>query len=374
MDYSITVLTLSRAIPTGASGINTRVPWTHGGPISFTDPVLSTATVTDDDPLFNTSRYSQTESGQTLTTATTFGSGTSTVTVAAGTRLTNFTGSILQDSDGAQFVAIFPREFIAGSEGPELGNKFSAMIFPLSRSVNGVQVQGVFDPTRTYTYQGVRQANQTADGVAYAVPQASPCFVQGTLILTADGPRPIETLRAGDLVATLDAGWQPILWLGYRQADLDLRPQDAPIRIAAGALGAGAPARDLRVSPQHRMLVRSPVAVRLVGASETLVAARHLLGPAGIEVQRPDGPVIYWHLLLARHHVISAEGAWTESLYPGPMAMLGFTPCQRAQIRAALPDLDRHGPPAFARPVTGGRQARQLTQRHVKNAKPLVGA
>ncbi len=43
-----------------------------------------------------------------------------------------------------------------------------------------------------------------------------PCFVAGTLIRTPDGDVPIESLRPGDLVLTLDDGPQPLRWVGSR--------------------------------------------------------------------------------------------------------------------------------------------------------------
>ena len=58
----------------------------------------------------------------------------------------------------------------------------------------------------------------------------------------------------------------------------------AGIRIGAGALGAGLPERDLMVSPQHRVMVRSDLARELSGQDEVLVAAKHLLAVEGIEI------------------------------------------------------------------------------------------
>ena len=40
------------------------------------------------------------------------------------------------------------------------------------------------------------------------------CFAAGTMILTAEGERAIETLTAGDMVWTLDHGYQPLRWIG----------------------------------------------------------------------------------------------------------------------------------------------------------------
>src|SRR5690606_23050660 len=79
------------------------------------------------------------------------------------------------------------------------------------------------------------------------------CFTRGTLIDCADGARPVETLRVGDLVQTLDRGLQPIRWIASRRlgAELAAQPRLCPIRIRKGALGPGMPAADLPAAPQH---------------------------------------------------------------------------------------------------------------------------
>ncbi|QBX34764.1 Hint domain-containing protein [Paracoccus liaowanqingii] len=374
MSYQITVLTLADKITSATNMGNWRwAPWTDRQPIVFNDPVLTTIHLSDDDPDFNSSYYTPDEDDQKLLEPATFGYGDAAVTYPVGTGLANFQGSIIEGQDGNQFFAVFPRLLVQGDFGDEIGDRHSVLIFPLARSIDGQTVFPDFTLDQTYTYISFRNIGILSDSMPYAVP----CFAEGTLIRTDRGPRPIQTLRPGDRVATLDHGPQPILWLGHRRIDaahLDLRPQDRPIRIAAGALGPGRPGRDMLVSPQHRMLLRSAIAGRMLGSEETLVAARHLIGQPGIGLRRGDRPVTYWHLLTGRHEVIEAEGAWSESLYPGPMALNAFSPGQVAQIHAALPHLRTEGAGPFARPVPTGRQARQLLQRHLRNAKPLVRA
>lgn len=207
------------------------------------------------------------------------------------------------------------------------------------------------------------------------------CFTTGTLIETERGLRPVQRLRVGDLVRTRDHGMQPLRWLGGRQlsgTDLRANPRLHPIRIAAGALGPGLPARDLVVSPQHRMLVRSVIAERMTGSAEVLIAAVHLLGHPGIGRVEAQGGVGYWHLMFDRHEIVFAEGAEAESLYLGPMALAAMTRDAVEELHALFPDLVSAGgtaePQPTARPVMRGKPVARLIERQLRNLKPLVMA
>lgn len=203
-----------------------------------------------------------------------------------------------------------------------------------------------------------------------------PCFTAGTLIRTAEGERPVEDLALGDLVWTRDNGLQPIRWIGrrvLRPAELAAQPNLRPIRIKAGALGAGQPARDLVVSPQHRILVRSAIAVRMFGAAEVLVAAKQLLSLPGIEIDEAARDVTYLHLMFDHHEVLVSNGAETESLYPGPVALAALGEAAAAEIHALFPELCE-GEDSFppARQLVPGRLARKLAERHGKNGIALA--
>lgn len=204
-----------------------------------------------------------------------------------------------------------------------------------------------------------------------------PCFAGGTRIETPDGPRAIETLKVGDTVLTLDHGPQVIRWIGARDLDsidLHAKPKLRPIRIAKGALGDGLPLQDLLVSPQHRMLVRSPIAVRMFATDEVLVAARKLLELPGVSVDESTSSVTYFHMLFDRHEVVFAEGAPAESLYTGPEALKGIGKDALVEIEALFPEItsDVHAPQLARLTPDRGGQVRSLIRRHVKNGKPLL--
>ena len=205
-----------------------------------------------------------------------------------------------------------------------------------------------------------------------------PCFSAGTLIDTANGPRPVEHLKVGDLVRTADHGMQPIRWIGQRHLQacaLEQAPELCPVQIAPGAFGPNQPAMPLRVSPQHRMLVRSRIARRMFEAEEVLVAAAQLVGLPGITEVAPQ-EVTYLHLLFDRHEVIFANGTPSESLYPGPMALKSLGARALHEILTLFPDLAQFDSFRLqpARPLVRGRQGRSMAERHLKNAVDLLVA
>lgn len=166
------------------------------------------------------------------------------------------------------------------------------------------------------------------------------CFVSGTLITTASGLVRIEDLSPDDLVLTRDHGFRPVRWIGSTK-----RPATgkvAPILIPEGTLGN---ARDLMVSPNHRMLMKGAEVELLVGHSEVLVAAKHLLDGKHVR-QVEGGTVEYWHILFDDHEIILAEGAWSESFHPGKEGLGTLCEDTRAEILELFPELDADHPDA----------------------------
>ena len=193
------------------------------------------------------------------------------------------------------------------------------------------------------------------------------CLARGTRIATETGEVAVEHLSEGDRVLTADRGFQPLRWIGRRSVPADaLRadPKLRPIRIAAGALGQGLPRRDLWVSRQHRMLIRSPIVTRLCGVPEVLVPAIRLTDLPGIARDESCAAVDYFHLAFDRHEVILAEGAPTESLLLGPRACEILGPATLQALGTACADP--------ARPIPEGRRVRQLIARHAANGKPVL--
>jgi hypothetical protein len=183
------------------------------------------------------------------------------------------------------------------------------------------------------------------------------CFVRGTLIETAAGPRAIEDLATGDLVLTLDHGPQSLRWIGSRR--IEATDRFAPVLIRKGALGNDA---DVRVSPQHRVLMTGWRAELYAGDSEVLVPAHRLVNGTTI-LRDPQPEVEYVHMLFDRHELVTAAGLVSESFHPGMTGWSTLDGAARAEILALFPSLAAFGLDAYgalARPSVGGRTARLL--------------
>ncbi|MGC8477924.1 MAG: Hint domain-containing protein [Acetobacteraceae bacterium] len=253
--------------------------------------------------------------GGTASFATLNGAGT--LAVAAGASLTGYvdftTGAGRLDLAGTVMPTAPLSGFTTGDlldlTGVAYAGGNSATIaggHTLVVSANGAQYDLILDPASNYSGDSFTLSSDNAPfagGTEIAI--APPCYLAGTAIATAQGERPIETLAIGDLVRTAAGALRPIRWIGtrfYRGAFAAANPDAQPIRIAAGALADGVPARDLFVSADHALL--------LDGA---LIPAGSLVNGRSIARARGIDPICYFHLELDSHDVILAEGAAAES-------------------------------------------------------------
>ena len=194
------------------------------------------------------------------------------------------------------------------------------------------------------------------------------CFAAGTRILTASGEVPVEALRIGDHVATLHGHrLTPIVWLGYRHIDCLRHPSPTdvwPVRVEAGAIANGVPHRVLLLSPEHAVLLHHD-------ATSVLVPIRHLLNGTTI-AQVPVPSITYWHVELASHDAIIAEGLAAESYLDtgnradfangGPAVTVHPTfadlVCAQTGLRAATSAMARHFLVLKSRSTRRGKDAR----------------
>lgn len=167
------------------------------------------------------------------------------------------------------------------------------------------------------------------------------CFTPGTLIATPRGEVPVEQLRVGDKVVTRDNGLQEIRWMGAKHMgwhDFAANPHLRPVMVKAGSLGNGLPERDMMLSPNHRVLVANDRTALYFDEHEVLVAAKHLIGGAGIQPVASMGTT-YIHFMCDQHEVVLSNGAWTESFQPGDYTLKGLGNAQRSELLELFPEL-----------------------------------
>jgi hypothetical protein len=237
MAYTIWAVARSALTITGASGLSglTQGDGSHlvGATIVWNGGGWQEIAVSDNDPNFDDN-----DTGQTVR-QTIWGVAYNNRVIEAEYRI------VLRAPDGTTYTAVGVNvnEPGGGSAfGTVEGLAFIGQAPPVGVALSVVSAR-----------EGPGSSGQPAtQAPVYYVP---PCFSPGVLIRTETGARPVESLAPGDLIWTLDHGFRPLGRLLTRRigaAELASDPALRPIVIRAGALGPGRPARDPRVSPQHR--------------------------------------------------------------------------------------------------------------------------
>ncbi|WP_282153330.1 Hint domain-containing protein [Ruegeria atlantica] len=273
-----------------------------------------------------------------------------TISYTDGTPATTITAVIFQDTDGNLYLA------------PEFTN-------------NSDQTALLAGPIESISLDTLVRAS-SAGLTGNRAETDFLCLCAGTAVQTALGERCVEELDVGDMIETLDHGLQPIRWIGRRFFDRDTLcsfPKLRPVRLKVGSLNNKLPKRDLLVSRQHRILVRSKIAKRMFNETEVLIPAIKLTSLPGVFVEAEMEAVEYYHLLFDCHEVIFTEGAPTESLFTGPEALKSLSAEAREEIFEIFPEItDIYYSPKAARFIPKAVQQKKLVWRHTVNEKPVI--
>lgn len=181
------------------------------------------------------------------------------------------------------------------------------------------------------------------------------CFLSGTKIETPDGDVIIDDIRVGDLVLTRNNGPQAVRMILARQLDITAAfAKFRPIAFEKDSLGPGLPDSRLCVSPQHRILLTDG------SGTSVLVPAKALTDRKGVRVMQARRQVTYIHLVFTRHEIIRSNGTFTESFFPGSVAMAAISQeCRDAVFQ--IMGMRTNRCPLPAAPMMRLQQARRLT-------------
>jgi hypothetical protein len=188
------------------------------------------------------------------------------------------------------------------------------------------------------------------------------CFLRGTRISTANGARRIEDLAIGDLVPTVFGGVRAIQWIGrFSRTRSDTTKPWAesarPVRIARSALAPDVPRADLYVTQGHAVLIDG-----------LLIPAGNLVNGTTITLDAADAhdTLEFFHIKLASHDVVFAEGAPCETLLKVDETMSNFADYLR-----------RHGEQdareVHCAPITGHGRRSAVMRRARRLVSPLLG-
>lgn len=259
----------------------------------------------------------------------------------------------------------------AGSEGfrVEILDSVGTVIatqeyYPTANSLGGETLNVTFPGADTYTLRFTELGGDDSLGAIVDNISMLVCFVAGTKIRTESGEIAVENLLVGDLVWTLDRGYQPVRWINSRKVSIAEQLADerlCPIRFKSGAIDCHQKG-DLLVSPQHRMLRQGFDVARMFAIDQVLISAVDLLDGNHVVRVSPKQDQTYVHFMFDQHEIVEANGVLSESFFPGAPALNGVCQEARRELFQLFPELgtkpEKYG--KTARTVLKAYEARLL--------------
>lgn len=164
-------------------------------------------------------------------------------------------------------------------------------------------------------------------------------FGAGTLITTVDGVVPVDWLRPGDKLVTLDGGIYPVRWIGR---DCLRYPSDtvlaAELRTKADCAGK----QKTLLAARHRVVLTG-WQVQLNFGLDAVLAEAVQIAPEAVYFPRPKaGSSACSLVLLSAPQIIQADGYWVETLQLTDRMFDCLTETARDEVRRTQPEMDKH--------------------------------
>ncbi|WP_181161387.1 Hint domain-containing protein [Labrys okinawensis] len=245
-----------------------------------------------------------------------FGAGGGTFTVNAGGTILDLSGTSITgfaDNSGLNHLAFQNTSGVMAhySITNNAGNTQTIRVLDASGHViASATISGQGLAAGTYTAGDPGPLTITTSGSTLTITDlAVVCFLAGTRIRTATGEVAIEDIRVGDEVFVSVEGrdeLRPVTWIGSGHVlSNPSRPLDMggyPVRILKDAIAEGLPYRDLLVTAEHSFFFEGK-----------LVPIRMLVNGRSIFYDRSFQTYTYYHVELAEHAIIQANGMLSES-------------------------------------------------------------
>jgi hypothetical protein len=240
--------------------------------------------------------------------------GIGTVAIDSGSTL-GTTGSVAAGETivfaaGNDWLGVNPTAFAGQIDGFTFGDTIALTgvtdgFSPMIVNGNTLQVDRADHPAVNLTldpsgdYAGNSYVISTAGDITEI-----PCFLHNTLIRTDRGDVAVQDLVCGECVLTLSGQNRPIIWIGTGQVLVDRGRRGAatPIIVRKGALEDNVPYRDLCITKGHELFIDG-----------VLIPAEFLVNHRSILWDDQQQTVSFYHIELATHDVLVANGAAAES-------------------------------------------------------------
>ncbi|MXV44616.1 hypothetical protein GS501_06095 [Saccharibacter sp. 17.LH.SD] len=178
--------------------------------------------------------------------------------------------------------------------------------------IASVTVTGINFPAGSYKV-GANGPLTVSDSGSTITVEATPvtCFLEGSMIQTADGDKAVEDIRVGDELVTFD--WRenqqvmrPVVWAGKAHCRVtpELTDDKAgyPVRILKDAFAEGVPFKDMLITAEHCLFFDGK-----------FVPVRMLVNGRSVFYDKSITSYDYYHIETKNHAVIIADGMLSES-------------------------------------------------------------
>ncbi|MGB0798469.1 MAG: Hint domain-containing protein [Planktomarina sp.] len=163
-----------------------------------------------------------------------------------------------------------------------------------------------------------------------------PCFTAGMEIRTQRGAIATQDLVVGDMVWTLDNGYQELKFINRQK--VPALGSLTPVLFKKGAIGNS---KDLIVSQKHRFHVGSlpnHLSERFGEYKDTLLQALFFCDGVNVRLYPEIKTVEYFHLMFDDHQLLECYGTYSESWQPTRNA-LKQNPDQAEELLAIFPHI-----------------------------------